>query len=88
MPPTEAIHLLNERVYDNARKGRHTIIVIDKQVIKDKDTLEEIRLLLNFQQNDKFYISLILMGQPELQSLVDSVPSCANAWVCATIWGR
>ena len=52
---------------NNAKDGRHTIVIIDEaHVITDNDIFEELRLLLNFQAEDKFLITLILMGQPEL----------------------
>lgn len=71
----DLIHLLNETVFEASRQGRHTIIIIDEaQAIQDPTTLEEIRLLLNFQQNDRFHITLILMGQPELAAHIDTVP--------------
>ena len=34
----------------------------------------EMRLLLNMQRDDRFLITLVLMGQPELRGLVDRVP--------------
>lgn len=71
----DLIHLLNEKVFEASREGRHTIIIIDEaQLIRDPTTLEEIRLLLNFQQNDRFYITLILMGQPELATHIQKFP--------------
>ena len=71
----DLIHLLNEKIFEAFRQGRHTIIIIDEaQLICDPQTLEEIRLLLNFQQNDRFYITLILMGQPELAEHINTVP--------------
>ena len=52
---------------NNAKDGRHTIVIIDEaHVITDNDIFEELRLLLNLQAEDKFLITLILMGQPEL----------------------
>ncbi len=71
----DLIHLLNEKIFEASRQGRHTIIIIDEaQLICDPLTMEEIRLLLNFQQNDCFYITLILMGQPELAKHVAQIP--------------
>lgn len=71
----DLIHLLNERVFEASRRGRHTIVIIDEaQLIRDPLTMEEIRLLLNFQQNDRFYITLVLMGQPELAAHVAKIP--------------
>ena len=61
------LQVIEEMLNNNAKDGRHTVIIIDEaHVITDNDIFEELRLLLNFQLEDKFLITLILMGQPEL----------------------
>jgi len=35
---------------------------------------EELRLLLNFQLNDRFLLTLILVGQPELRVKINKLP--------------
>ena len=71
---TEMLHLLNEKMLDNLNKGKKTIVVIDEaQAIESETTLEELRLLLNFQLNEKFLVTLILIGQPELRERVTSI---------------
>lgn len=61
------LHLLNERLLDNYKRGKQTVVVIDEaQTIQDNQIFEELRLLLNFQLNDRFLLTLVLMGQPEL----------------------
>lgn len=71
----QLLHMLHDIVYNNFISDKKTIILIDEaQSIKDKETLEEIRLFLNFQLNDKFLITLILIGQPELLDKVNSIP--------------
>ena len=45
----------------------------EKQVIKEKEIFEELRLLLNFQLNDRFLLTLIMIGQPELKEQVESI---------------
>lgn len=57
---------------DNARDGKETLIIIDEaHVIREERVLEELRLLLNFQEEDRFLLTLILMGQPELKEAID-----------------
>lgn len=69
------MHLLNDLLYENYNNGRDTVIIIDEaQAINRKDVFEELRLLLNFQLNDKFLLTLILIGQPELQQKIDNIP--------------
>jgi general secretion pathway protein A len=65
------LHLLNERLLDNYKRGKQTVVVIDEaQTIPDDQIFEELRLLLNFQLNDRFLLTLVLMGQPELNDRV------------------
>lgn len=62
-----------ERVLrDNARDGKDTLIIVDEaHLIKEEAVIEQIRLLLNFQDEDRFLLALILMGQPELKEMID-----------------
>ena len=65
---------LEEVLYRNLNNKRETVIIIDEaQCIKRKDTLEELRLLLNFQMNDRFLLTLILVGQPEVKEKINQV---------------
>ena len=67
----ELLRELNSLLYATSRKEKHTVIIIDEaQAIKDEKTLEELRLLLNFQLNDRFLLTLLLFGQPELRDKV------------------
>lgn len=69
------LHVLNDLLYENYNKKKDTIIIIDEaQVIGKKDVFEELRLLLNFQLNEKFLLTLVLIGQPELQNKIDNIP--------------
>ncbi|MBF0485991.1 MAG: AAA family ATPase [Candidatus Omnitrophica bacterium] len=71
----ELLHIFNEMIYRNLEKGKETVIVIDEaQAIEDLETFEELRLLLNFQQNNRFLLTLILIGQPELRSRLKGLP--------------
>jgi len=71
----ELLRLFHEIVYSNLNMGKETIIVIDEaQAIKDLETFEELRLLLNFQQDDRFLITLILIGQSELRKQLKQLP--------------
>ena len=39
-----------------------------------KETFEELRMLLNYQQNDRFLLTLILIGQSELRKRLKELP--------------
>jgi type II secretory pathway predicted ATPase ExeA len=56
------------KLYELYEEGREPVIIIDEaQLIPKKATFEEIRLLTNFQLDDQNLMSLILIGQTELQ---------------------
>jgi general secretion pathway protein A len=48
------------------------VVVDEAHTIQDPSVFEELRLLLNFQWKDRFLITLILMGQPELLRMVEA----------------
>ena len=59
---------------NNQRNGKDTIILIDEaHAIDDGAIFEEIRLLLNFQLKDRFLLTLLLLGQPELIPKVNAL---------------
>lgn len=71
----ELLRIFNEILYNNLNASKETILVIDEaQAIESLDTFEELRLLLNFQQNDRFLITLILIGQSELRKRLKDLP--------------
>jgi general secretion pathway protein A len=57
---------------NNHNDGKKTVVVIDEaHAIEDHGIFEEIRLLLNFQFEDKFLLTLLLLGQPELREKIE-----------------
>ena len=75
----DMVHALNERLLENFNNGKDTVVIIDEaQAINDPAIFEELRLLLNFQLNDRFLLTLILLGQPELQSKVEAFEQLAQ----------
>lgn len=61
------------------RRGASTLIIIDEgQAIHNDETLEELRLLLNFQQDRSFFLSMILVGQPELRGRIETKPQLSQ----------
>ena len=66
---------INDVLFLNLEKGKDTLIIIDEaQLIQTEEVLEELRLLLNFQLNDRFLVTLLLCGQPELRERVNALP--------------
>lgn len=67
---TELINSLNTRLLENTKKNRTTLLIVDEAQLVHTDSFEEIRLLLNFQLNDQFLMTFILIGQPELKDII------------------
>ncbi len=68
---SDILHKLDDIFNDNYAEGRHTVIIVDEaHLIEDRLIFEELRLLLNFQKHDKFLLTLILVGQPELREKI------------------
>ncbi len=71
----QAIHALNDFLYRNSQRGRKTVLIIDEAQLIINDTIfEEIRLLLNYQLDDRFLLTLVLVGQPELRDRIRRIP--------------
>ncbi|MBF0571588.1 MAG: AAA family ATPase [Candidatus Omnitrophica bacterium] len=71
----QLLRVFNEMLYANLNRGKETVLVIDEaQSIEDLETFEELRLLLNYQQNDRFLLTLILVGQTELRKRLKELP--------------
>lgn len=68
---SELLHQLNDVFFSNYRAGRDTVIIVDEaQLIDDDAVFEELRLLMNFQTDDRFLVTLLLIGSPELRDRV------------------
>ena len=70
----DILHTLNDMLYNTVQVNRHTVIIIDEAQVAQDDIFEELRLLLNFQLNDRFPFTLLLVGQPELREKIDRFP--------------
>jgi len=57
---------LEKFLKDTYRDGKHSVIVIDEaQNIEDENVFEELRTLLNYQNENRSLLTLILSGQTE-----------------------
>ena len=69
------LQILNERLELNAQRGICSVLIVDEaQAIESIKGFEEIRLLTNFQLNDRFLLTVVLIGQPELRYRVARIP--------------
>jgi type II secretory pathway predicted ATPase ExeA len=63
----ELLHQLHELFFRNFQAGRDTVVIVDEaQLIEDDAVFEELRLLMNFQTDERFLVTVVLIGSPEL----------------------
>src|SRR3954469_21598557 len=68
----ELLDQIHNRLFELYESKREPVLIIDEaQLIPTKATFDEIRLLTNFQLDDQNLLSVILIGQPELQTRID-----------------
>jgi type II secretory pathway predicted ATPase ExeA len=59
---------IHDRLLELDETGRAALLIIDEaHLIPGKPTFEEIRLLTNFQLDDRNLIAVVMVGQPELR---------------------
>jgi type II secretory pathway predicted ATPase ExeA len=64
----EMLDQIHTRLFELYEEKREPLLMIDEaQLIPSKATFDEIRLLTNFQLDDQNLLSVILIGQPELE---------------------
>jgi type II secretory pathway predicted ATPase ExeA len=64
----EVLEGINAKLYELYEAGRRPILVVDEaQLIPGKETFEELRLLTNFQLDDRNLLAIALIGQTELR---------------------
>jgi general secretion pathway protein A len=75
----EQLRRLNDQLLANYQRGVDTLVVVDEaQAIGQDRVFEELRLLSNFQLNDRFLMTLMLLGQPELRARIARIPQLAQ----------
>jgi general secretion pathway protein A len=70
MGKAEMLKHLNDRLISNYQNNKSTLLIIDEAQTVLPETLEEIRMLLNFQLNDRYLLNLLFLGQPELRDSI------------------
>jgi len=64
------IDTLNRYLLENHAQGRRTVLVIDEAHKLGHDVLEQVRLLTNLETSKEKLLQILLVGQPELTSLL------------------
>ncbi|GAB6260617.1 XrtA-associated ATPase [Photobacterium sp. CCB-ST2H9] len=61
---------LEQFLYGLRQQGRRAVLLVDEAQNLPADTVEELRMLSNFQYNDKPLLQSFLLGQEELKSII------------------
>src|SRR5438270_324996 len=63
---------IHSRLFALYEEKREPVLMVDEaQLIPTKQTFDEIRLLTNFQLDDQNLLSVLLIGQPELETRLE-----------------
>ena len=65
------VDCINAYLLDAHARGRHTVLIIDEAQNLSADVLEQMRLLTNLETNERKLLQIILLGQPELASMLE-----------------
>ena len=65
------VDLLNEHLLRLHADGRHAALIIDEAQNLSPDVLEQVRLLTNLETDKRKLLQIILIGQPELDDLLN-----------------
>lgn len=75
----EVLARLYDRLASICEEGRRAVLIVDEaQLLRDPETLEEIRGLLNFEYDDRLLVSLVLVGLPALEEAFTRCPALAG----------
>src|SRR5210317_846476 len=61
---------LNRYLLDAHARGRRTVLILDEAQNLSADVLEQVRLLTNLETSTQKLLQIVLIGQPELRSLL------------------
>ena len=65
------VDALNARLLERHAQGRRTVLIVDEAQNLSREVLEQVRLLTNLETHRHKLLRIILVGQPELQDLLD-----------------
>lgn len=68
----DLIDTLNGFLMEKKSQKKNVILLIDEAQNLNKEVLEQLRLLSNLETNTSKLLQIILVGQPELQTMLDS----------------
>lgn len=70
MDKAALIAALEANFHNNARNGRRSLLIVDEAQMLDRNALEELRMLSNFQLGNQALLQIFLLGQPEFREML------------------
>ncbi len=61
---------INRHLLDAHARGRHSVLIIDEAQNLSAEVLEQMRLLTNLETSERKLLQIILIGQPELATML------------------
>ncbi len=68
----ELTEQLNRFLLAKKREGRRVLLIIDEAQVLEREALEQVRLLSNLETSTAKLIQIVLIGQPELDTLLEA----------------
>jgi general secretion pathway protein A len=72
LSPAQRLITLNNFLTERFRAGQNTVLILDEAQNLDRGTLEQIRLLSNFETPTEKPLQILLVGQPELRDKLET----------------
>ena len=69
-PGGDATQILGPHLVDLYSQGKRAILIIDEAQALDRNGLETVRLMTNFETDEDKLLTIVLFGQPELDNLL------------------
>ncbi len=72
-PPTVKTYVdqLNDFLLRTHAVGQNNVLIIDEAQMLSVDVLEQLRLLTNLETNERKLLQIVLIGQPELRTMLE-----------------
>ena len=71
MPSYQLLGAIYRRLMQLARSGRQVVLIVDEAQAMPRETIESLRLLTNLETEKRKLLQVVLLGQPELDALLD-----------------
>jgi general secretion pathway protein A len=65
------VDTLNDFLLRTHAVGQNNVLIIDEAQLLSVDVLEQLRLLTNLETNEKKLLQIVLIGQPELRTMLE-----------------